>query len=48
MSIMLRHFFDARGIIHHISCPHTPQQNGIAEKEHRHVVETAISLISDA
>lgn len=48
MSNMFRRFLDAKGIIYHISCPHTPQRNEIAQKEHRHVVDTAISLLSDA
>ena len=33
------------GIQHNLSCPHTPQQNGCAERKHRHVVETARTLL---
>ena len=36
------------GITHHISCPHTPQQNGVVERKHRHIIETAIMLLSQA
>ena len=33
----LNTFFNGIGIIHHISCPHTHQQNGIIERKHRHI-----------
>ena len=33
------------GINHRISCPHTPTQNGTAERKHRHIIETALSLL---
>jgi transposase InsO family protein len=36
------------GIFHQFSCPHTPQQNGVAERKHRHIVETALFLISQS
>ncbi|KAM2035287.1 hypothetical protein ACFX16_038395 [Malus domestica] len=48
MSKKFKQFLDSKWMIHHISCPHTPQQNGLAERKHRHVVETTISLLSDA
>ena len=32
------------GINHQISCPHTPAQNGTAERKHRHIIEIALSL----
>ncbi|KAM5572540.1 hypothetical protein ABKV19_012545 [Rosa sericea] len=41
-------FLDSKGILHHITCPYTPQQNGVAERKNRHIVETAISLLSTA
>lgn len=28
-----------------MSCPHTPQQNGVAERKHRHVTELGLSLM---
>jgi hypothetical protein len=33
-------------IYHRVSCPHTSQQNGIAECKHRHLVETDLSLLA--
>ena len=36
------------GTIHQSSCTDTPQQNGLAERKHRHIVETARSLLLSA
>ena len=36
------------GVIHHLSCPYTPQQNGHVERKHRHLIETTITLLSQA
>ena len=33
------------GILHRISCPHTPAQNGTAERKHRYIVDNALSLM---
>uniref|UniRef100_A0A2N9HM89 Integrase catalytic domain-containing protein n=1 Tax=Fagus sylvatica TaxID=28930 RepID=A0A2N9HM89_FAGSY len=33
------------GIHHQLSCPHTPAQNGRAERKHRHVTETGLALL---
>jgi hypothetical protein len=48
----LNHFFKqyllTKGIVHHISCPYTPEQNGLAERKHRHILETAITLLQTA
>lgn len=29
-----------------MTCPHTSQQNGIAERKHRHIVETGLALLA--
>jgi histone deacetylase 1/2 len=34
------------GISHRVSCPHTSQQNGIAERKHHHIVETGLALLA--
>ena len=39
-------FYSSHGIIHQFSCPHKPQQNRVAERKHRHVVECAFTLLS--
>jgi len=41
-------FLTINGIVHQKSCPYTPKQNGLAEKKHRHIVETAITLLQNA
>ena len=43
-SILGNYFLD-NGIIHQSSCVDTPQQNGIAERKNRHLLEVARSLM---
>ncbi|KAG7547985.1 Integrase catalytic core [Arabidopsis suecica] len=33
------------GIMHQTSCPYTPQQNGVAERKNRHLMEVARSMM---
>jgi histone deacetylase 1/2 len=44
----LNTFFQKVGITHHVSCPHAHQQNGSAERKHRHIVEVGLSLLANA
>jgi hypothetical protein len=44
----LNSFFKRVGISHHVSCPHAHQQNGSAERKHRHIVEVGLSLLAHA
>jgi hypothetical protein len=39
-------FFKQIGISHHVSCPYAHQQNGSAERKHRHIVEVGLSLLA--
>ena len=41
---LLLHFKQC-GIKQLFSCPHTPQQNGLAERKHKHIVELGLSLL---
>lgn len=44
----LHHYFQTTVIDHRISCPHTHKQNGLAERKHRHLVETGLALLAQA
>nr|GEU39652.1 ribonuclease H-like domain-containing protein [Tanacetum cinerariifolium] len=42
----MNNLFSELGIIHQTYCAHTSQQNGIAERKHRHLLNVARSLMS--
>jgi histone deacetylase 1/2 len=44
----LNSFFTKIGVMHMVSCPHAHQQNGAAERKHRHIVEVGLSLLAHA
>lgn len=44
-NILLSDFFLANGVVHQSSCVNTPQQNGIAERKNRHLLEVARALL---
>jgi histone deacetylase 1/2 len=44
----LNSFFQEIGIAHRVSCPHAHQQNGAAERKHRHIVEVGLALLANA
>ncbi|PKU64015.1 Retrovirus-related Pol polyprotein from transposon TNT 1-94 [Dendrobium catenatum] len=41
-------FLSRCGIVHQVTCPYTPQQNGVAERKHRHLLETVCALLFHA
>jgi hypothetical protein len=41
-------FSSEEGIIHELTCPYTPEQNGVAEHLNRTLLEKARAMISDA
>lgn len=46
VSHSFKSFLAAKGIVQMIRCPYTPQHNSLIERKHRHIVETAITLIA--
>jgi hypothetical protein len=44
LSNNMQDYFSSNGIIHQTICVNTPQQNEIAERKHRHLLEVARSL----
>ncbi|CAL8151012.1 unnamed protein product [Prunus armeniaca] len=36
------------GISHQISCPYTPQQNGVVERKHRHIVAMGLCMLAQS
>ncbi|KAL4561418.1 hypothetical protein LXL04_033584 [Taraxacum kok-saghyz] len=41
----LTSFLQTNGVSHYTTPPHTPEQNGTAERRHRHIVETGLALL---
>lgn len=47
-SNFMKEFYTKQGILLEKTCPRTPQQNGVAERKHRHLLETARALRFEA
>lgn len=45
VNLDLNFFFPDNGNVHQITCAYTLQQNGIAERKHRHMLDVAITLM---
>nr|GFB24555.1 putative ribonuclease H-like domain-containing protein [Tanacetum cinerariifolium] len=41
-------FFQSKGIVHQTTCPHTPEQNGVAERKNRLLLEMTRALIIES
>ncbi|KAM1789190.1 hypothetical protein ACFX11_039377 [Malus domestica] len=48
VSKVFQSFLLAKGITHQLSCPYTPEQNGLAKRKHRHIIETTVTLLQTA
>jgi transposase InsO family protein len=42
----LTSYLSDKDIIHQISCAHTPQQNGVAKRKNRHLLDVTCCLLS--
>jgi hypothetical protein len=47
-SHLFQSFLTSNGILHRKSCPHTSQQNGLAERKLRHILETGLTLLAQS
>jgi hypothetical protein len=45
-SNQFKQYLSSNGILHRVSCPYTAAQNGLAERKHRHIVETGLALLA--
>lgn len=48
LSSELQQYLETKGIIHHTTCSNTPQQNGVAERKNRHLLEVVRALLIEA
>lgn len=46
-SYRFREYLDSHGIFHQTSCLQTPEQNGVAERKNRHLLEVARCLLKE-
>ena len=47
-SYAFKTYLQQHDIIHQISCPYTSQKNGLVERKHKHLIETTITMLSQA
>jgi hypothetical protein len=47
-SALFKQFLSQHEIFHRLTCPHTSQQNGIAERKHRHIMEMGLTLLAQS
>ncbi|KAI5323180.1 hypothetical protein L3X38_032252 [Prunus dulcis] len=46
ISRLFKDFLTSKGILHQLSCPYTLQQNGLAERKNRYLIETTLALLT--
>ena len=46
LSNTFTNYLTTNGISHYLSCPYSDQQNGYAERKHRHITKTGLSLLA--
>ena len=46
--VALSAYLKSEGIVHRFSCPYVHQQNGVAERKHRHVTTMGLTLLAAA
>ncbi|GFY82736.1 hypothetical protein Acr_02g0009760 [Actinidia rufa] len=46
--ITMKEYFATHGITHLTTPPHTPQHNGTAERRHRHIADTGLTMLYQA
>ena len=44
----MEEYCNSRGIHHEFSAPYTPQQNGVAERKNRTLIEAAQTMLADS
>jgi hypothetical protein len=48
LSSEFQQYLEAQGIVHQTTCPDTPQQNGVAERKNRHLLEVVRALLIES
>jgi transposase InsO family protein len=48
VQFLMHDFFKLKGIIHHTTCVETPQQNGLVERKHQHLLSMCRALMFQA
>lgn len=48
LSSLFQNHLSSFGILHRISCPYTPEQNGASKRKHRPIVGIGLTLMADS
>ena len=44
----MQNFFREKGLVHQTTCPHTPEQNGVAERKNRYILEITRAFLIES